>query len=182
MKLFISFLVILPICIKLLFANYYPPNNQAPQILPSDGNKTSLTYQQTAQVTNIQNNFIYSPNIAYNAYNNNTILSIVQNRDIRYYVKRMAVFGYNSYWGTRLDMLMTGYAQKNTALTHLNSYYTYEKNKYDNYMYYYNSLKSTTHWYNYLINKPVSAVYRFLADESYDNLRNIDKIYKVIVY
>lgn len=181
MKLFISFLIILPICIKMLFANYYPTNNQISKILPLETSKTSLIYQQATQITNIQNNYIYSQNTPYNAYNN-TILSIAQNRDIRNYVKKMAIFGYNYYWGARLDMLMTGLAQKNTALTHLNSYYTYEKNKYDTYTYQYTSLKSTTHWYNYLINTPISIVYRFLADKSYDNLENINKIYNVIVY
>lgn len=133
-------------------------------------------YQTTPQ---IQNNYIIQQ---VPVYVRNTMLSIAQNRDIKNYVKGMALFGYNNYWGGKLDKLMTGQTQKNTAIAHLNSYYTYEKNKYDNYMYYYNSLESTTHWYNYIFNKPAALIYKALAKETLGDINDLNKIYNVIVY
>lgn len=173
----ISLLTILSFCAGTLFANYYQQSSTTLQLSQSKSTLQAIDYQQIPHYQ-LQNNYIISQNI----YTVNNLISIAQNRDIRNYVKKMAIFGYNDYWGERLNMLMTGNSQKNTALSHLNSYYTYEKNKYDNYTYYYNSLNSTTHWYNYIFNRPISVVYRFLAENSYDNIKNMNKIYSVILY
>lgn len=184
MKIFISFLVILPICIKMLFANHYQQNNVTQQILPNQSNISLSSSQQliTAQTINIQNNYMLQQDFIYPTNSANFPVSIAQNRDIKLYVKRMVIWGYNDYWARRLDMLMTGSRQKNTAMSHLGSYYTYEKNKYDTYTYHYVVSESTTHWYNYIVNKPITIIYRLLAADSYNNLINIRKIHDVIVY
>ena len=137
---------------------------------------TSATIMQPYNTPPVQIKVI-QPTVAYTGPN---IMTIEHNNNIKKYVNLMAMFGYSDYFGKKLDTLTETAYQQNTALNYLNYYLTSEQNKYNNYMYHYNSLTASTAWYNYIFYKPTAAIYKLLANETSGDIENLHMIYNTI--